>query len=111
MITWDEKYQAKRQELVAKYGEDFAEPAETFTVNRSEQAAIDAWYQTLIPMINRLSKVEDPLEQDAPYYGAVGGGLVYSFTPTSLGTILVVTESITKQSLNVTAALDWHFYG
>lgn len=40
-------------------------------------------------------------------YGAIVGTLTYSFTPTSLGTIVVVTEAITGEAINLTDYNSW----
>ncbi len=42
-----------------------------------------------------------------PYYGAIGGGISYTFTPTSLGTIVKVKEAITGEELDLTEYNDW----
>lgn len=36
-----------------------------------------------------------------PYYGAIGGELTYSFTPTSIGVIVKVAHAVTKSKLDV----------
>ena len=102
--------EAQHAELIAKHGEDYQLSAETFRLNIAEQAVVNAWYQSLVPEIMATQKIPDPLGQGEPYYGAMGGGLSYSFTPTSLGTIIVVKESLTGKELNVTDALDWFFF-
>ena len=40
------------------------------------------------------------------YYGAIGGVLTYSFTPTSLGCVIVVEHGVTKVKLDLTN-YDW----
>lgn len=47
------------------------------------------------------------LHQDVPYYGACGGALTYSFTPTSIGTVLTVTHGVTKEKLDLTDYDSW----
>ena len=42
-----------------------------------------------------------------PYYGAIGGGVTYSFTPTSIGVIVQITETITKEELDLTDYDTW----
>ena len=41
------------------------------------------------------------------YTGAIGGRLTYSFTPTSLGTVIVVSDSVTETEINVTDYESW----
>jgi hypothetical protein len=40
-------------------------------------------------------------------YGAIGGGLSFTFTPTGLGTIIVAEEAFSKETLNLTDFSDW----
>ena len=42
-----------------------------------------------------------------PYYGAIGGGLTFSFTPTGIGTVVRVTEAITGEVLDLTDYDMW----
>ena len=120
LANWAKKYQEQHDALVAKYGADFekAAPGQAFGLNVAEVGAINEWYESLRPEILAIQKrgsldpaISDILQDDEPYYGATGGGLSYTFTPTSLGTILVVKEAITGKELNVSDALGWHFYG
>lgn len=118
LARWKEQHDATHAKLLAKYGPDYDEPAGFgFGLNRAEQGAVDEWTASLRAEIMSIQKrgsagtgFED-IMADEPYYGATGGGLTYAFTPTSLGTICVVTEAITKKSLNVADATDWFFYG
>lgn len=113
------KRQTAEQSLRDKYGEDFdkASPIK-FGLNVAEAKCIDDWYASLKPEILAIQKqqhadgiISDIISNGEPYYGAVGGGLTYSFTPTGLGPIIVVTESVTGKKLNVNDALGWFFYG
>jgi len=108
----------KREEQIAalteKHGADYDQPVRTHTVNKAEQAVINEWLESLKPEIMALQKKQgnsDPLGTGEPYYGAVGGGVTYSFIGTGLGDILIVKEATTGKELNVTQALDWVFYG
>jgi hypothetical protein len=106
------KMAAQHADLVAKYGENFDAPAEQFGLNVAEACVINEWIESLRPEIMALQgKTYSEISPDEPYYGATGGGLSYRFTPTSLGTIIVVKEAITGKELNVTDALGWYFYG
>ena len=42
-----------------------------------------------------------------PYYGAIGGGLKYSFTPTGIGTIVEVTNTMLNETVNLTDYDEW----
>ena len=106
-----QKHQAKHEELLAKHGPGYDKSVDSFGLNRAEQTVVNEWYETLLPEIKAAQTTPDPLGQDVPYYGAMGGGLTYSFTPTGLGKIIVVKEHITGKELNVSDALDWFFFG
>ncbi len=115
--SFNQKQQQRKVELLGKHGVEYARTTRMFTVNVAEQAMIDEWVQSLRSEIlavqrkNRgLDDVRDLLGEDEAYYGAVGGGLTYSFLPTSLGNILTVRETVTGKKLNVCEALDWVFY-
>lgn len=113
------RYQRKHEELVAKYGSDYDKRATAFSLNKAEKGVVDEWLASLRPEIMQIQKSgsADPIikgivsDSDEPYYGATGGGVSYTFIPTSLGTIIVVKETITGKELNVSDALDWFFYG
>lgn len=116
--NWMAQYKAAKAKLVEKYGEDFDKPSETFGLTVAEAKCIDDWYESLKPEIlaiqkqnNQVGSLGDTINHSEPYYGAVGGGLSYTFIPTSLGNIVTVTESITGKKLNVSDATDWYFYG
>ncbi len=42
-----------------------------------------------------------------PYYGCSGGAYTYSFTPTTLGTIVKVINNVTKEEINLTNFDEW----
>jgi hypothetical protein len=112
-----EKQEKDRLRLIEEYGDDFEKyGGHNFGFNNAEIGAINKWVESLRPEILAIQnkgglKKEFGDTMSEPYYGATGGGLTYSFTPTSLGTICVVTEAITKKSLNVQEATFWYFYG
>src|SRR3989442_1296622 len=71
-----------------------------FSLTASEQAKLDAWlWSDVYPKIVAAQKqdpsvsgyvVADDSGRVHPYLGAIGGGLTYQFTPTSLGTVIKV---------------------
>ena len=105
LVEHMQKRRILEAQLVEKHGPDYNKPAARFEINNAEQAVIDAWLETLKPEICKLQGRKDP------HYGVNGGGLTYSFLGTSLGDILTVKETTTGKELNVTAALDWFFFG
>jgi len=42
-----------------------------------------------------------------PYYGAIGGGLTYSFTPTGLGVVVKITHNATNAVLDASDYDNW----
>lgn len=50
---------------------------------------------------------ERHLFPDEPYYGAIGGGYTFSFTPTSIGLIIQISNNVTKEMLDVTDYENW----
>jgi hypothetical protein len=103
-----------RKKLAEELGPDYNKERYGFQVNNAEYALITEWLEELKPEIMELQQkrgLRDPLNQDEPYYGSTGGGLTYSFVATSIGDILTVKEATTGKELNVTAALEWIFFG
>lgn len=47
------------------------------------------------------------LDEHTPYGGAIGGSLTYSFTPTSLGTVVKVTDGFTNKTIDLSNYEDW----
>lgn len=111
--TFMEKRRMIEEIMIAEHGEDYDKTVDSFSLNKAEQGAINAWYESLKPEIMQLQKGSPgtSLAGGEPYYGAVGGGLTYSFIPTGLGVVITVKESTTEKELNVSDALEWYFYG
>lgn len=47
-------------------------------------------------------KLSEWLKEPNQYCGAIGGRLTYSFTPTSIGLLVEVTDNLTKEKLDLT---------
>lgn len=77
-----------------------------FILTSDNQLKINEWLEKIHDQIMEAS-MPDPLGGDQPFYGAMGGGLTYSFTPTGLGVVLIVTESSTGEELNLTDFDSW----
>lgn len=78
-----------------------------FKITDEEEVRINEWLLELKERIVNENPLDDPLGLEEPYYGAIGGGITYSFTQTSLGVILVVKETITGETLNLTDYESW----
>lgn len=61
-----------------------------FNLTKEEHEKIDKWNKLQDEIV---AKIQNSAE---PYYGAIGGALTYSFTPTSLGMITKVRHTLTK---------------
>lgn len=109
------RYLDECDKLREKFGKNYDKPAKgnRYGLTIAEVGVIDDWVKSLEPEILAIQKQSGlgSYGDGQPYYGAVGGGLTYSFTPTSLGTIVVVKESTTGKELNVSDACGWVFYG
>lgn len=101
-------YEEKKKKLIEKYGQDFDQTIQTFSLNVAEQLVMNEWLEELKAEILESQGLPPT---DEPYYGAIGGGVAISFTQTGLGTIKVAKESTTGKELNITDALDWFFFG
>lgn len=72
-----------------------------FEITKEDRAKIDKWLMTEVyPVIIEEQKQTDMVRNEAakacwedgyPYTGAIGGGLTYCFSPTSIGMSFVVT--------------------
>lgn len=51
--------------------------------------------------------IKKQLDEKPKSVGAIGGRFTYSFTPTSLGTIVTVSDNSTKDSLDLTDYSSW----
>lgn len=92
--SWDEEFgfklSVKQEAKVAEWNTE----QDKITVERQKKHKVDAFVAAL-------------LEQGIPYYGASGGSLSYTFTPTSLGTIVTVKHAGTDAELDVTDYENW----
>lgn len=51
--------------------------------------------------------LESSWEDGYPYGGAIGGSLTFSFTPTSLGVAVKVTDAHTGEAIDLSDYEDW----
>lgn len=86
-----------------------------FQITDEQVRKISAWQQEVsAKVIEQQRKSMSPedfsmltMDGKYPYYGASGGGLTFSFTPTSLGCVVKVTEALTGEELDITDYEDW----
>lgn len=87
-----------------------------FNISSEEQIKIQAWlkdevYPLEVARQRGHNKNPSPLEIDCweqgfPYQGAIGGGVTYCFTPTSLGEVTIVKYG-SDYELNLTDYGSW----
>lgn len=82
-----------------------------FSLNKKELTALLAFKEECrvagvkkqrVEMKNPDWTVVDCWDAGYPYTGAVGGNLTFSFTPTSIGTVVKVRDSVTGAEIDVT---------
>ncbi len=79
-----------------------------FTLNANQVKKFKSWFTEITSDI--LEAQQALFGESAPthpYYGGIGGGITYSFTPTNLGVIVEVTEHHTKKKLDLTDYESW----
>ena len=84
-------------------------PVKTFTICKTQIDKLTAWREGLLPKQIEISKAQFPDYPDDwhPYSGAIGGSLQYSFTHTSLGTVVKVTDSFTGEAIDLSDYEMW----
>ena len=70
-----------------------------FTLTQDQTDRVGGWLETVV--LPEVRKKNPDL-----YYGAIGGELTYSFTPTSLGVIVKVKHAYGME-IDVTEYDDW----
>lgn len=83
-----------------------------FEIDRQQQEKLAVWIAEQDRRIQEdQQKSEDEnvrrLSQDGAYYGAIAGAYTFSFTPTTLGTALIVSNCVTKEEINLTDYDSW----
>jgi hypothetical protein len=90
-----------------------------FELNADQKKQLDEWMEEQYKKAIEIQKNEVPKSDDFygiyeeswemgyPYEGAVGGGITFCFTPTSIGDICVVKYALTKAELDITDFGSW----
>lgn len=90
-----------------------------FSLDREQALKVDAWlkneiYPQVIARQEQHPELKDKIFTDErgvrhPYLGAIGGGITYQFTPTSLGTVTKVIwdDGVLKEELDVSDYDMW----
>jgi hypothetical protein len=53
------------------------------------------------------AKVAAKQKKSYAYYGAIGGGFSFIYTPTSVGNVIKVMNSVTKEEIDLTDYGSW----
>jgi len=75
-----------------------------FNLNTQQYAKLNKWKQVQTEKAMKLQEVSGSSELNA---GAIGGVYTYSFTPTSLGTVVKITNGLTNDVLDLSDYEDW----
>lgn len=80
-----------------------------FTLDEKQLERLYVWQDEIYEKaFNSQSDLPPGLSmKGAPYYGVIGGGLTYKFTPTSLGIIVKVQEAVTGEEIDLTDYDSW----
>lgn len=76
----------------------------TFTITEKQWDRIREWKKEVKEKVMKDFPPDD-LQPDRPYFGAIGGGVTYSFTPTGMGTIFVVKYG--NETIDLTDYNEW----
>lgn len=77
------------------------EKVKIFSLNENQMLKLDVWLE------DQNKKAAELQKKGAPYYGAIGGAVTYSFIPTSLGIIATVKHAVTKEEIDLTDYNSW----
>jgi hypothetical protein len=101
---------------------------QTFKISEKQYLEIQEWEKSLLPKIHDVlrqqaqknfergdltalikveSEIKKSLRSGHAYYGAIGGGISYTFTPTGLGVIVEAKEYFTQETKDFTDYGDW----
>jgi len=77
-----------------------------FNLDARQQQELAAWQDAQDAKV-LASQAERKPHWGQAYYGACGGGYTYSFTPTSLGVIIVVKNGVTGEEIDLSHTEEW----
>ncbi len=72
-----------------------------FSIPTNKIGQINAWQK------EQHRKNAERQGRDNPYYGAAGGVFTYEFTPTNLGTVIVIKDGLSGEFLDITDYDMW----
>ena len=87
-----------------------------FELTQEQNTKLDTWVkeQDLKAIENQRATFKNPSEfivqcwdDGYPYTGAIGGGLTYEFTPTSLGLVTKVKYGLSEEEIDLSDYENW----
>lgn len=85
-----------------------------YELNQQQIELLNDWLTSVIDKIDQkyrstrdIALAEHFKERGQVYAGVIGGNLSFTVTPTSLGTVIKVTESITGETLDLSDYDNW----
>ncbi len=90
-----------------------------FELTANQKKVVDEWMEEQYKKAIQIQKesvstsdtfydiYQESWEMGYPYEGAIGGGITYCFTPTSIECITVIRYSLTKEELDITDWENW----
>jgi hypothetical protein len=84
-----------------------------FELDREQTRKAIAWFSEQHEKVLAAQREsEDPFikaeaERGIAYYGAIGGEITYSFTPTALGVVVKIKHAVTGNELDLTDYDSW----
>jgi len=78
-----------------------------FQLDKDQYEKLKAWREEQDLKVMEAQKGTDLEHSGEAYYGASGGAYTYSFTPTSLGCVVKVTNGATNDTIDLTDYDMW----
>lgn len=89
-----------------------------FSLDKNQIARLEAWMQEKNEQAVAAQRANPPSgvpidllesfwEEGYPYGGAIGGNYTFSFTPTSIGVVVTVTDSHTRETIDISDYELW----
>jgi hypothetical protein len=82
-----------------------------FTLDKEQVEKLNEWQKKIFKKAYEIQVTNGSSDifsnEESPNYGSIGGGMKFSFIPTSIGTIVTVKESITGEEIDLTDYDNW----
>jgi hypothetical protein len=78
-----------------------------FTLTEEQEEKLEVWRQEQDRKVMEAQKGTECEQPGRAYYGAIGGAYTYSFAPTGIGDVVKVTNSETKETIDLSDYELW----